>query len=197
MIRINLLGVPKPKHGKRAAAAVPSMGGEGPSPIIAMVLLVVLGLAGNGWYWWKLGSEKDRLAEAQTKAEADKLQLAQTKARYDEAQRQEAFFRKRSDEIDLLKKNQSGPVNLLTMVGDTVNGTEQVWLLAMREEGNTINIEGTALSANAVANLIANLKKTNYFKTVEIKETFQDDTQKEMQAFQFTLVCEKQQEKKS
>ncbi len=191
MIRINLLGVPRPKHGKRTAAAVPSMGGEGPSPVIMMVLLVVIGLAGNGWWYWKQTSERDRLAKAQTEAEAENLRLARVKARYDEAQRNEAFFRKRSDEIDQLKKNQSGPVNLLTTVGDTVNSTEQVWLSTMKEEGNTINLEGTALSANAVANLIANLKNTKYFKSVEIKETFQDDSVKEMQAFQFTLVCEK------
>jgi len=42
-----------------------------------------------------------------------------------------------------------------------------------------------ALSADAVASLILNLQKTGYFKNIEIKETFQDDTFKEMQAFQF------------
>ena len=41
------------------------------------------------------------------------------------------------------------------------------------------------------ANLIANLQKTGFFKNVEIKETFQDDAIKDMQAFQFTLTCEK------
>ena len=49
----------------------------------------------------------------------------------------------------------------------------------------------TALSTNAVANLIANLQKTGFFSNVEIKETFQDDQIKDMQAFQFTLTCEK------
>ena len=44
---------------------------------------------------------------------------------------------------------------------------------------------------DAVASLILNLQKTGYFKNIEIKETFQDDTYKEMQAFQFTLTCEK------
>jgi len=54
-----------------------------------------------------------------------------------------------------------------------------------------VSLEGTALSTDAVANLIANLQKTGFFKTVEIKETFQDDQIKDMQAFQFTLTCEK------
>jgi Tfp pilus assembly protein PilN len=61
----------------------------------------------------------------------------------------------------------------------------------MDDAGPSVNLEGTALSTDAVANLIANLQKTGFFKNVEIKETFQDDTIKDMQAFQFTLTCEK------
>jgi hypothetical protein len=48
-----------------------------------------------------------------------------------------------------------------------------------------------ALSADAVANLIENLQKTGHFRAIEIKETYQDETVKDMQAFQFTLSCEK------
>ena len=50
-----------------------------------------------------------------------------------------------------------------------------------------------ALSTTAVANLISNLKKSGYFKNIELKETLQDDAVKDYQAFTFTLVCEKQQ----
>ena len=61
----------------------------------------------------------------------------------------------------------------------------------MKDLGGSVDIEGTALSTDAVANLIQNLQKTGYFKTIEIKETYQDETVKDMQAFQFTLTCEK------
>ena len=37
---------------------------------------------------------------------------------------------------------------------------------------------------------MANLRKTGAFKTVEIKETLQDSTMKEVQAFKFELICE-------
>jgi len=80
---------------------------------------------------------------------------------------------------------------LLAMLGETVNGTEAIWLSKMDDTGAAVNLEGTALSTNAVANLIANLQKTGFFSNVEIKETFQDDQIKDMQAFQFTLTCEK------
>ena len=38
---------------------------------------------------------------------------------------------------------------------------------------------------------MGNLQKTGFFKAVEIKETYQDESVKDMQAFQFTLSCEK------
>jgi len=79
----------------------------------------------------------------------------------------------------------------LAMMGQTVNNTEAVWLTKMDDTGPTVNLEGTALSTDAVANLIANLQKTGFFRTVEIKETYQDEGIKDMQAFQFTLTCDK------
>jgi Tfp pilus assembly protein PilN len=93
--------------------------------------------------------------------------------------------------IDQLRANQSGPVNLLATIGDTINGTEAVWLNSMLDQGASIAIDGTALSSDAVANLISNLQKTGYFRNIEIKESFQDESVKDMQAFQFRLTCEK------
>jgi type IV pilus assembly protein PilN len=95
------------------------------------------------------------------------------------------------DIIDQLRSNQAGPVNLLAMIGETVNNTEAIWLNNLKDQGTSVDIEGMALSSDAVANLITNLQKTGYFKTVEIKESMQDETVKDMQAFVFTLTCEK------
>jgi Tfp pilus assembly protein PilN len=79
----------------------------------------------------------------------------------------------------------------MAMMGETVNNTEAVWLNKLDDTGPQVSLEGTALSTDAVANLIANLQKTGFFKNVEIKETYQDETVKDMQAFQFILTCEK------
>jgi Tfp pilus assembly protein PilN len=47
------------------------------------------------------------------------------------------------------------------------------------------------LSVSQVANLMKNLKNSGFFRTVELKETAQDEQAKEMQQFNFTLTCEK------
>ena len=125
-------------------------------------------------------------------AEQKNRELADVKARFLERQAQADNYKRRVDVIDSLRAAQNGgPVKLLAMLGETVNNTEAVWLSKMDDSGASVSLEGTALSTDAVANLIANLQKTGYFKNVEIKETYQDDRIKDMQAFQFTLTCEK------
>lgn len=192
MIRINLSGAPRPKKGR---AAVPSVAGEGPNPIVVMVVLAIVGVAGNGYYYMRLNNQAKQIAVDKQKAMDENHRLAAVKAKFDEAEKQKELYRKRVDVIDKLRSAQSGPVTLLNTIGDTVNATDAVWLNTMRDDGRSINLEGLALSANAVAKLITNLKRTGYFKTVEIKETFQNPGARDLTMFQFTLVCEKADQK--
>jgi len=192
MIRINLLGQPRPKNKRAAAsaAAVMEMGEVGSPKLKLIVVAVLVGVLNVG-YWYRLDKEKQSIASKMQVAQRRNAELADVKARYMERQKQAEMYKRRVDVIDKLRASQSGPVNLLNTIGDTINGTEAVWLNTMKDQGGSVDIEGMALSADAVASLILNLQKTGYFKNIEIKETFQDDTFKEMQAFQFTLTCEK------
>jgi Tfp pilus assembly protein PilN len=193
MIRINLLGAPKPKNKRSAVPAVNfemSMGEPG-SPKIKILIVLLLAGALNGLYWYRLDSEGKGLATKMQLAEQKNRELADVKARYLERQREADNYKRRVDVIDQLRANQAGPVELLNTIGDTINGTEAVWLNTMKDLGANVDIEGTALSTDAVAALIHNLEKTGRFSSIEIKETFQDDSVKDMQAFQFTLTCTK------
>jgi Tfp pilus assembly protein PilN len=165
--------------------------GEVGSPKLKVLLVLVLAGSLNVMYWYRLDKEKQHIATKMATAEQRNRELADVKARYLERQRQAESYKRRVDVIDQLRASQSGPVNLLNTIGDTINGTEAVWLNTMKDQGGSVDIEGMALSADAVASLIQNLQKTGYFKTIEIKETYQDETFKEMQAFQFVLTCEK------
>ena len=191
MIRINLLSVPRSKRGKRMPVA-PAVSGPGPNLLIVSLLVVVLTAAGNLGWWYKLKHDRQRIAAGMVKAEAENRELMEIKARVEQKNKQAEQYQHRVDVIDRLRAQQSGPKELLAMIGDTVNSTDAVWLSKMNDDGARINIEGTALSIDAVANLMANLKRTGYFKNVEMKESYQDDSVKAMQAFVFTLVCEKQ-----
>jgi Tfp pilus assembly protein PilN len=194
MIKINLLENSKGKS-KRGGGGGPSMptmemGDMGSPKLKILAVLVIAGLFNLG-YWYRLDSQAKTIATRMKVAEQKNRELADVKARFLERQTQANNYKRRVDVIDGLRQSQTGPVNLLAMLGETVNNTEAVWLSKMDDQGPSVNLEGTALSTDAVANLIANLQKTGFFRTVEIKETFQDDSIKDMQAFQFTLTCEK------
>jgi Tfp pilus assembly protein PilN len=192
MIRINLLGVPKAKgkRGSPAAASAPMMGDGGSILVKALAAMIAVAIL-NGGYWFVLDKQKRDIATQMAVAERKNRELSDVKARYMERQREADNYKRRVDVIDQLRAAQGGPVNLLNTVGQTVNNTEAVWLNSMKDQGASIDIDGMALSTDAVASLISNLQKTGHFKNIEIKETFQDDTYKEMQAFNFTLTCEK------
>src|SRR3984957_17776255 len=193
MIKINLLESAKGK--KRSGGSGPSMptmdmGDMGSPKLKVLVIVVIAGLFNLG-YWYRLDHQSKAIATRMAAAEQKNRELGDVKARFLERQTQADNYKTRVDVIDGLRQNQTGPVNLLAMLGETVNNTEAVWLSRMDDTGPSVKLVGTALSTDAVANLIANLQKTGYFKTVEIDETYQDDQIKDMQAFQFTLNCQK------
>jgi len=199
MIKINLSSAPKPKRGKGSTRTSTTQmvdmgggGGGGGNPILLIAVALVLALGLAGYRYNSAQNTAKRIADDTKQAELENRRLAAVKAKYDQEQKVKDNYERRVKVIDDLRAAQSGPVNLLTMISDTVNSTDAVWLNSMQDAGGQIRIDGTALSATAVANLIKNLQKTGYFKTVEMSETQEDPQAKDLQAFNFKLVCEKQ-----
>jgi|SRR6185312_14245218 len=194
MIRINLLGKAKPKSKRSAAATGLEFETTGsPNSVNALLAIIVLAVVGGAiwWYQGQLNAEAARIQSQMDAAMREAQTLAQTKVRYQQRQTVRDEYESRVKVIDSLRASQSGPVELLTMVSSTVNRTDEVWLNAMSDGGDKVDVAGVALSTSGVANLMTNLMKTGYFKSVEIKETFQDEQEKKIQAFNFTLICEK------
>jgi len=191
MIRINLssLAPPKTRRGGKRAPTV-SIPGEGPSTLaMALIVFALLGAGLFVWYYM-LTQETAQLKSDMQRAIAENQRLAEVKAKYEASKRKADMFERRLKVIADLKEAQKGPVTMLDLVASTVNKTDAVWLDSMTTDGKSLNFTGLALSADAVADLMANLRKTGAFKSVEIKETSQDPQIKEVQAFKFELVCE-------
>ena len=197
MIRINLssLAPTKTKRGggaKRAPAVMPSVSipGEGPSSVVMILVFLIVVLGGIVGSWWYENQKTTQLQADLQKAVAENQRLSEVKARYEAQKKKSDSFERRLKVIDELKEAQKGPAEILNLVADTVNKTDAVWLDSMTNDGKSVDFVGMALSADAVADLMANLRKTGKFKSVEIKETSQDPQVKEIQAFKFELICE-------
>src|SRR5512146_2060692 len=195
MIRINLLGTPRQKKGKRGAAAPVAIPTEGPSTLIVLLVVGVLAAAGNYFYYHSLNAKHDKLMSDLQSADAQIKTLSAVKTAYLEKQKQHEALKARFDVIDQLRANQSGPVVLLSAISTSVNDSDAVWLNTMHDDGPSVTIEGIALSNVSLANLMENLKKTGQFKTVEMKQSIQEEISKGIQTFSFTLVCERQNKK--
>jgi Tfp pilus assembly protein PilN len=191
MIRINLLGVPKKTaRGRRASAASMSGGGEGSSTVVLGVIFVGVLAVSIGLAQMWVQREHVALEKNLQKAVQENQRLADVKAKYEASKKKADMYERRVRVIDELKNAQKGPVDLLNLVANTINSTDAVWLETMTNDGKNLNFTGMALSPNSVADLMANLRKTGAFKTVEIKETSQDSSVKDVQAFKFELICE-------
>src|SRR5437870_609624 len=132
MIRINLLGKPKPKS-KRAAAAMGGGAGEfestgSPNSLNALAAIVVLALSAGSIYWYQnqLIKESVKIKSDMDTAVRESQKLAETKLRFEQRQKIKEEYETRVKVIDSLRASQSGPVELLTMVSSTVNNTDEV-----------------------------------------------------------------------
>jgi Tfp pilus assembly protein PilN len=181
MIRINLLGRPRPRVKRR----VPITGA-----LQIALFLVPVGLAVVALFvhYGMIRGDISRLQDQIKQKQAEKAQMAQLEKEIKEFEAKQALLEGRIKVIEDLKRNQAGPVRLLEAVGRTVSLTETLWLTSMEEKaGSQIEFKGLAGSMDAVANFITNLDQSGFFENVEMKETLQQPQKEGVSNFEFTL----------
>jgi type IV pilus assembly protein PilN len=183
MIRINLLGRARPKATRTTV------------PLEATLQYVFLALAlvissGALWVHWTLLERENREVAARIQKQTlEKARLEQLRQQVQNFEKQKAVLQQRISVIESLQRNRTGGQELLEAIANTVSRTDTLWLTSVTRSGDSLTINGSAGSVNAVANYITQLKRSGYFQQVEIKESHQDDTNKAVQIFQFTLTA--------
>jgi Tfp pilus assembly protein PilN len=166
MIKINLLGRTKLKAAKTKKISVAS----NQTLMAVMAIAVVLMSVGIVYFWQRILVQQDEELSRQ-------IMLAKKeKARQEGMSRENEVFEKRRklletriNVIEALKKNQSGPVQVLDLLSDCIQRSEGVWLKDLAQKGNLITVNGTAMgSPDAVADLITNLTRVGNFKNVNL-----------------------------
>jgi Tfp pilus assembly protein PilN len=184
MIRINLLGQIRPKAARRPVDTGAAL------PVVFIGAGLVLGalVLGFFYYTWQkqLNEENNRVKALQ----AQKTDLENTKQQVEAFEKQKTILQQRVSTIEQLQRDRTGGQELLDMVANTVSRTENLWLTEMTRKGNTLSMEGSSASINAVANFITALKRSGYFQKVEIKESKQDEKNMAVQTFVFQISAE-------
>src|SRR6202521_2306533 len=184
MIRINLLGQIRPKASRRPVDTGAAL------PVLFIGAGLVLGFLVLGflYYSWaqQLSAENNKIKTLQ----AQKTDLENIKQQVEAFDKQKQVLQQRVSTIEQLQRDRTGGQDLLDMVAKTVSRTENLWLTEMSRKGNTLSLEGSSASVNAVANFITALKRSGYFQKGEIKESRQDEKNMAVQSFLFQISAE-------
>jgi Tfp pilus assembly protein PilN len=184
MIRINLLGRTRPKATRTAVPIEATL----QYVLLAIALVVSIGIL-YGHYMLMDRENTQVLAHIQ-KQMGEKARLQQLKQEVENFEKQKAVLQQRISTIEQLQRNRTGGQELLEAIANTVSRTDTLWLTSVDRKGDSLTINGSAGSINAVANYITQLKRSGYFQQVEIKESHQDDTNKAVEIFNFTLTAQ-------
>ena len=166
MIKINLLGRTKLKAAKTKKISTAS----NQTLMAVMAVAVVVMSVGIIYFWQRILVQQDEELSRQ-------IMLARKeKVRQEGMLRENEVFEKRRklletriNVIESLKKNQSGPVQVLDLLSDCIQRSEGVWLKDLAQKGNLITVNGTAMgSPDAVADFITNLTRVGNFKNVNL-----------------------------
>lgn len=170
MIRINLLK-PETKEIREAAPAAPvaEVRERKAPPIANIILILAIVLLAALFFLQKraLDQERQRLAAA----EEEKRQLAYVSEKLIELQKKKEIFEKKINLITSLKAQQPIAVILLNEISKCL--PEWVWLTEVSYENRVLQIRGSALSNNLIADFIRNLEDSPYLENVDLRSSVQ------------------------
>ncbi|HKZ40082.1 MAG TPA: PilN domain-containing protein [Candidatus Hodarchaeales archaeon] len=179
MIRINLITTGKAKRVKKRTELQTQLILAG----ISMGLTVIL----CGYFWWQLNNQISVLVSDRAKATKERDVLKEKVKEVDNFEENKRVLEEKNRIIGQLKRNQSGPVHLLDELSK--NLPDRVWLVSMSEQEGKIDLEGRAITNSDIVDFINNLKRSSFFKDIQIVESRQtSDNEKKISLYNFKLT---------
>ena len=179
MIRINLLPTGKAKRVKKRTELQTQLMLAGVSVGLTVILC--------GYFWWQLNHQITVLRNERGKATKERDDLKEKVKEVENFEQNKKVLEEKNRIIAQLKKNQSGPVHLLDELSK--NLPDRVWLVSMNEQGGKLDLEGRAITNADIVDFINNLKRSPFFKDVQIVESRQaNDNEKKISIYNFKLT---------
>jgi len=165
MIKINLVAETPAAASIQAERPQFSLGAKQGDIILLIVLALALVVVGTQWFLLTSKRSELREIENQRRRERDELLVYIKKVEELEARRE--ALRHKINVINELKRNQQGPVRILDEVSRAL--PELVWLSKLTLKGNAVELSGSAMDENAVANYISNIDASPFFDEPVLK----------------------------
>ena len=164
MIKVNLLaGAPG------ATAAREWLPREQRSAVLGVSLLLVTAVTLGGW-WWYLSYTRASLDERIVAAETEIVRLKEAARLLEQTNARRTLLAERLGLIERLRASKRAPVSLLETVSRSV--AEGMWLLELKQTGQSVQVEGRALSLTSVTDFALRMQNSGLFEhPVEILTT--------------------------
>lgn len=179
MIRVNLLGIERPKRSRRT--------GKGPGGgLVGGIALALVLIGGMGFVWWSMAA---RVGALEGEKVALNEELAALKIKVKEVENYEKNKKSYEEKIGIieqLRKNQTGPVRLLDELSRGL--PDRVWLTSLIEQGGRVDLEGRAVTNAEIVEYISNLKASQHIKEVQLIESRQV-SEGGIPVYNFKLKC--------
>ena len=166
MIRINLLGKVKVKAARPKSVRAAS--NQALQSVMAISVLVIS--IGIIYFWEKILSQQDAdLSRQIALARKEKIRQESLLKENETFEKRRKLLENRISVIESLKKNQSGPVQVLDILSDCVQRTDGLWLKDFVQKENVITLSGIAMgSPSVIADFLTNLEQLGKFKNVTL-----------------------------
>jgi Tfp pilus assembly protein PilN len=188
MIKINLLreegGPPPPR--------VSAVGGP-PAPAATQVVMLVgalvisFGIVGVIYKVWS--NQVADLTKARAREIREQQELAGVKAQNTKYQQRLNDLETRINVIQALQNSRTGPVELMSALGNVVNKTNDVFLFTVTPAGERLSLKGQSGSSNSMASFLAFLGQSGFFDNVQLEQFYQDDI-KDHLTYKFSVSCQ-------
>ena len=165
MIKINLVAETPAASSIQAERPQFSLGAK--QGDIVLLIVLALGLVVVGTQWFLLTSKRSELREIENQRRRERDELLVYIKKVEELEARREALRHKISVINELKRNQQGPVRILDEVSRAL--PELVWLGNLKLVGNNVEISGSAMDENAVANYISNLDASPFFDEPVLK----------------------------
>lgn len=188
MIKVNLLS-PEKKESAAAEGPVgfsktePSAAGVN-VPAIVSAVLVVLGAVGA--VFWLQSQKIDRMRDESARLKTEMTRYTETLKTIDELENTRNQLKQKIEIINELKNRQQEVVKMMDKVSEAL--PDWAWITEMTYNSGAITIAGKALTNNLIADFISRLKDSNYFPSVEYRDS-QLKVLQGVEVYEFRLTC--------
>ena len=150
MIRINLLGVDRPRAARKAMAF-----DIGQGLTIGASLILVAAVVLVGWWYLSLSRESAQVDADLSVAQQEATRLRSLLAEVQQFEAQRQVLQQRVALIAQLRSGQSIPVQLLDHVSRSL--PDMLWLTSLEQEGDQVTIQGRSTTLIALSDFVGNL----------------------------------------